>query len=54
MQNKLVAETFKHSGCDECEVYPCGTWQNFDASGKLLDSIVYEQCNLNFRSFQKE
>jgi hypothetical protein len=53
-QNILIAETFKHSGCDDCETYPCGTWQNFDASGKLLDSMVYEPCNLNFRPFQKE
>jgi hypothetical protein len=52
MQNKLVKETYKHSGCDECESYPCGIWRNYDASGKLLDSVVYEPCNLNFRPKQ--
>jgi hypothetical protein len=53
MQNKLVAETFKHSGCDDCEAYPCGVWRNYDASGKLIDSVIYKPCNINFRPEQK-
>jgi hypothetical protein len=52
MQNKLMAETYMHSSCDDCESYPCGIWRNFDLSGKLLDSTIYESCNVNFRPKQ--
>jgi hypothetical protein len=49
-QNKLVAESYKHGGCDECESYPCGIWKNYDASGKFLDSAIHEPCSVDFKS----
>jgi hypothetical protein len=52
MQNKLVAESYKHAGCDDCEFYPCGIWRNYDAFGSLIDSAVYKPCNVNFRPKQ--